>query len=196
MGVRGGHRTSAISPIMHTLTEAYHEVKAMDKRLFCQRTINVSLLICTALMTWKLFMIATFSPSPVVVVLSGSMEPAYYRGDILFLELWEYPPIDTGDVVVYSVSDRDIPIVHRIVSVHDDDKDLWLLTKGDNNNVNDRSLYRNSLWIKRENLMGRVRLYLPYVGIITIWLNDYPILKYLLVGSMVFIGLTSREPQN
>jgi signal peptidase len=181
---------------MHLVSEALHEFKALDKRMFCQRTINVCLLISTALMTWKFLMLLTFSASPVVVVLSGSMEPAYYRGDILFLELWEWPPIDTGDVVVYSLSDRDIPIVHRIVSVHEEETELWLLTKGDNNNVNDRGLYRNTLWIKRSNLMGRVRMYLPYVGIITIWLNDYPILKYLLVGSMVLVGLTSREPQN
>jgi signal peptidase len=32
-------------------------------------------------------MVMTHSESPVVVVLSGSMEPAFQRGDILFLWL-------------------------------------------------------------------------------------------------------------
>lgn len=36
-------------------------------------------------MLWRGLMVATNSQSPVVVVLSGSMEPGFYRGDILFL---------------------------------------------------------------------------------------------------------------
>jgi len=36
-------------------------------------------------MLWKGLSVATDSPSPIVVVLSGSMEPAFQRGDLLFL---------------------------------------------------------------------------------------------------------------
>jgi signal peptidase len=36
-------------------------------------------------MLWKGLMLITNCESPVVVVLTGSMEPAYFRGDILFL---------------------------------------------------------------------------------------------------------------
>ena len=69
------------------------------------------------------------------------MEPAYYRGDILFLELINNPPISVGDVVVYKLGDRDIPIVHRIISIHEEGDEYFMLTKGDNNRVNDRGLY-------------------------------------------------------
>jgi len=37
-----------------------------------------------------------------VVVLSGSMEPAYFRGDILFLSNWDEPVL-SGDVIVYKL---------------------------------------------------------------------------------------------
>ena len=50
----------------------------------------------------------------VVVVLSGSMEPGVYRGDILLLRLTR-APFHTGDIVVFSLDGRDIPIVHRII---------------------------------------------------------------------------------
>ena len=40
--------------------------------------------------------------SPIVVVLSGSMEPAYYRGDLLFLTHYNEPVVP-GDVVVYEL---------------------------------------------------------------------------------------------
>ena len=56
----------------------------------------------------------TNSPSPIVVVLSGSMEPAFQRGDLLFL--WNRDKeVQVGEIVVYNVKGKDIPIVHRIV---------------------------------------------------------------------------------
>ena len=54
----------------------------------------------------------------VVVVLSGSMEPGFYRGDILFLNLGT-APIRVGEVVVFNIDGRDVPIVHRVVKVHE-----------------------------------------------------------------------------
>jgi signal peptidase len=65
---------------------------------------------------WKGLSIATDSPSPIVVVLSGSMEPAFQRGDLLLL--WNRNVLaetQVGEVVVYNVRDKDIPIVHRVV---------------------------------------------------------------------------------
>ena len=50
-----------------------------------------------------------------VVVLSGSMEPSMYRGDILVL--LKKPDIEIGDVVVYQIENEKIPIVHRISSI-------------------------------------------------------------------------------
>ena len=66
-------------------------------------------------MIWKSLMVLTCSESPVVVVLSGSMEPAYYRGDILFLTFYESDPVQPGDVVVFNLRGQDIPIVHRVI---------------------------------------------------------------------------------
>ena len=54
----------------------------------------------------------------VVVVLSGSMEPGFYRGDILFLNMGNQP-IRVGEVVVFNIDQRDIPIVHRVIKVHE-----------------------------------------------------------------------------
>ncbi|OWK01713.1 SEC11C, partial [Cervus elaphus hippelaphus] len=57
--------------------------------------------------------------SPIVVVLSGSMEPAFHRGDLLFLTNFREDPIRAGEIVVFKVEGRDIPIVHRVIKVHE-----------------------------------------------------------------------------
>lgn len=65
---------------------------------------------------WKGLGVLSDSPSPIVVVLSGSMEPAFQRGDLLML--WNRNlayETEVGEVVVYNVKGKDIPIVHRIV---------------------------------------------------------------------------------
>lgn len=64
----------------------------------------------------------------------SSMEPAFQRGDLLFL--WnrnlelnhivgphppaqaEFPGTQVGEIVVYNVKGKDIPIVHRVVRRH------------------------------------------------------------------------------
>ena len=76
--------------------------------------LNFALVLSTAFMLWKGLSVATNSPSPIVVVLSGSMEPAFQRGDLLFL--WNRG-MDTriGEIVVYNVKGKDIPIVHRVI---------------------------------------------------------------------------------
>lgn len=166
-----------------------------NKRQLAFQVLNLAMIVFSALMIWKGLMFVTKSESPVVVVLSGSMEPAFQRGDILFLNNAVHD-VHVGDVVVFKIKDRDIPIVHRILKVHQDTKtgNVELLTKGDNNRVDDRGLYApGQLWLSREDILGRAVGTLRYVGMVTIALNDYPVLKYVLVGLMGLFVLTSKE---
>lgn len=73
------------------------------------------MIVVGAVMIWNTLKLLMWTESPVVVVLSGSMEPSMYRGDILFLH--KQTPIANGDIVVYSVEGQGIPIVHRVTSV-------------------------------------------------------------------------------
>lgn len=126
------------------------------------------MVVCSALMIWRFLMLATLSESPVVVVLSGSMEPGFRRGDILFLDNRDNRPFRTGDIVVFSIDGRSIPIVHRAIKVHErrnDTSEIFVLTKGDNNWADDVGLYApGQKWLERKHIMGRVIGYLPGLG--------------------------------
>ena len=57
------------------------------------------------------------------------MEPGYWRGDILFLYMGK-KPLRAGEVVVFNLKERDIPIVHRIIKVHEEKSgEIVVLTK-------------------------------------------------------------------
>ncbi|KAI6649760.1 hypothetical protein LOD99_6549 [Oopsacas minuta] len=168
------------------------EVYRMDKRQLIMQVLNFCLIVSSALMIWKSLMLLTGSESPIVVVLSGSMEPAFYRGDLLILTNNLDDPIQVGDIVVFNIKNRDIPIVHRAIKLHQSkDGKVKFLTKGDNNSVDDRSLYApGQMWLERTDVIGRAKGYVPYVGMVTILMNDYPQLKYavlLLLGVYVLI---------
>lgn len=168
---------------------------------------------------------------------SGSMEPAFFRGDLLLLTNDREEPIRAGDIIVFRIDGRDIPIVHRVLKVHErfvdshafsstgrgalatfhfastrDDGYVKFLTKGDNNNVDDRGLYSpGQLWLERKDVIGRAKGYvsrsldpldsmlayglsfLPYIGMVTIVMNDYPQLKYLVLAVLGFFVLVHRE---
>ena len=177
-----------------TFVDMYNTLRDMRKRQLAHQVLNLAMIVCSALMIWKSLMVVTSSESPVVVVLSGSMEPAFHRGDILFLHMG-FTPFRAGDIVVFKVADRDIPIVHRVIKVHEkEDGEVDLLTKGDNNAVDDRGLYAASQsWINKEHVIGRAKGYLPYIGMVTIIMNDYPMVKYVLVGLMGLFVLTTKE---
>lgn len=182
---------------MESMQQYVGELRDLAKRprQFIMQVLNLACIVFSALMLWKGLMVVTMSESPVVVVLSGSMEPGFQRGDILFLNLYHEDPIVPGDVVVFQIEGRDIPIVHRTMNVHEKhDQSIAVLTKGDNNQVDDRGLYAHrQLFIGKKEIMGRAQAFLPYVGMVTIWLNDYPWLKYILIGSMGFFVIIGRE---
>jgi signal peptidase len=94
------------------------------------------------------------------------MEPVFHRGDLLVLSNRK-KVVDVGDVVVYNVKGRDIPIVHRVVKQHWTSKHAtgvekqFLLTKGDNNPTDDIELYaRGQTYLDRqEEIIGLVEAY-------------------------------------
>ncbi|KAJ3708252.1 hypothetical protein LUZ61_011957 [Rhynchospora tenuis] len=157
--------------------------------------LNLGMIISSALMIWKGLMCITGCESPVVVVLTGSMEPGFKRGDILFLHM-NKEPIRAGEIVVYNVDGRDIPIVHRVIKAHErrDTGEIDILTKGDNNPVDDISLYSGGqLWLNRHHIVGRAKGYLPYVGYLTIIMTEMPMVKYALIGALGLLAVTSKE---
>ena len=71
----------------------------MQPRQLAAQVLNFALVLSTAFMMWKGLSVVSDSPSPIVVVLSGSMEPAFQRGDLLFL--WNRgADTQVGEIVV------------------------------------------------------------------------------------------------
>ncbi|KAK7281635.1 hypothetical protein RIF29_09796 [Crotalaria pallida] len=93
---------------MGRIANIIDSVKSIHFRQTLSQLITLGLIVSSALIIWKALMCITGSESPVIVVLSGSMEPGFQRlvillqGDIMFLHMSK-EPIRAGDIVVFSI---------------------------------------------------------------------------------------------
>ena len=113
------------------------------------------------------------------VVVSGSMEPAFYRGDIVlvekadFLGINEFNPDDVqvGDVVVYDAKWFDQPVIHRVIRIAEINGTTMYVIKGDNNDSPD-PYYVTSDQIKEKVVtLGDNLVIIPKIGYLSLWLR-------------------------
>lgn len=110
------------------------------------------------------------------VVVSGSMEPVFYRGDIVVLEkadllgLHEFNPeeVKVGDIVVYNAVWYDSPVIHRVINITDVNGTKLFMIKGDNNDSPDPYYVKPSQITGRVITIGDTPLSIPKIGYITL----------------------------
>nr|XP_023444394.2 signal peptidase complex catalytic subunit SEC11A-like [Dasypus novemcinctus] len=158
-------------------------VRWMNKRQLYYQVLNFGIIFSSALMIWKGLMVITGSEGPIVVAFSGSMEPAFHRGEFLFLTSQVEDPIRVGEIVSFRLEGREIPIVHQFLKIHEKQNGhSKFSTKGDNNGVDDRGLYKQGQhWLEKKDIVGRARGFVPYIGIVMILMNDHPKFKYVVL---------------
>ena len=113
------------------------------------------------------------------VVVSGSMEPAFYRGDIVviqkadFFGLHEFNPEDVqvGDVVVYDAAWFDEPVIHRIIGTADINGSTMYVIKGDNNDSPDPYYVKADQIKEKVVTLGDNLAVIPKVGYLSLWLR-------------------------
>ena len=112
------------------------------------------------------------------IVLSGSMAPALKVGDIAFVEQLSDPrQVRAGDIITFRSPDEPSKhISHRVVEVLNDGSGLRFQTKGDSNEQPDQPL------IPAQDLVGKVRYHLPYLGYVGDWLRGRD-------GFLLFVGI-------
>lgn len=105
------------------------------------------------------------------VVLSGSMEPEFSKGDLIIVE--DTAEFDLNDIVVFKSGNS--LVVHRIVGIGGEE----VVTKGDANNVADDP-------IKSSDVLGKVLFHIPFVGNVVNFIKT-PVGTILLVAAAILL---------
>lgn len=105
------------------------------------------------MVTMLLFLPVILGKRP-MIVLSGSMEPTFSEGSLIYMQKAEFDELEVGDIVVYG---KDQVISHRVIEKRNQTKSL--MTRGDANAFADAE-------VAEEMVLGKVleRLHIPYAG--------------------------------
>ena len=168
------------------------EKSASRKRKIIVTVILISLAFSGAFIIYFVMQFSLNTKTPMVVVVSGSMEPNLHKGDLLFLRGKDPASIKSGsiegkegDIIVFDAfniprwsNPPPEPIVHRVIDKKYDNG-WFFLTKGDHNSVRDN--YPHTVWVPDTFILGVVVGKIPYIGWIKILLTDSGLLVPLLV---------------
>lgn len=110
--------------------------------------------------------VALQTDSPLMVVSSGSMIPVLNVGDIIIVRGVDPSTVTVRTIIIFhSPYEYDMPIVHRVIAVLNENGQIFFETKGDNNQVQDG-------WkVPASNLIGVFVAKVPYIGLISLELR-------------------------
>lgn len=106
----------------------------------------------------------------VFTVLSGSMEPTYHVGSVIYVKSVDYTQLQEGDAITFMMDENTVA-THRIVGIVPDEEDPTVLryrTKGDANDAEDGSL------VHYKNVIGTPVFTIPYLGYIASYIQNPP----------------------
>ncbi len=163
------------------------EKKPVSRKKIIIAVVMISIAFFGSFLVYFILQVSFNTETPIVVVVSGSMEPQIHKGDLLFVMGREPENIKNGtiidkdgDIIVFNAqglwpSAPLEPIVHRVIDKYQVGDTWYFRTKGDANSIPDAAP------IPESRVIGVIVGGIPYIGWVKIFLTDSGLLIPLLV---------------
>ena len=159
--------------------------KPVSRKKIIIAVVMISIAFFGSFLVYFILQVSFNTESPIVVVVSGSMEPQIHKGDLLFVMGIDAEDIKNGtaedkdgDIIVFNAQWPSAPlepIVHRVIGKYFIGDKWYFETKGDANAIPDQDL------TSEDDIIGVVVGGIPYIGWVKIFLTDSGLLIPLLV---------------
>ena len=138
-------------------------------------TVVVVLVIVMAvlLVGLRLFGLQTYT------VLSGSMEPTYHVGALLYVKEVKSEDVEVGQPITFVLNEDLVVATHRVVEIDAENQHFY--TKGDANESADGSP------VHFNNLIGVPVFSIPYLGYVATFIQNPPGLYITIAAGAVFL---------
>lgn len=134
----------------------------MSKSLKKVWNVVSSILVALVVILALLLVGARVAGLQVFTVLSGSMEPTYHTGSLIYVKKVDPYAIQEGQPITFMLDENTVA-THRVVGIVPDEEDPTVIrfrTKGDANEAEDGSL------VHYKNVIGTPIFSIPYLGYI------------------------------
>ncbi|MFX1275946.1 MAG: signal peptidase I [Promethearchaeota archaeon] len=161
------------------------KVKSFKK--FLIPIVVIIIAVLASFITFSTLQLSLNTQTPVVVVSSGSMSPTLNEGDMLFVKGVDGSEIQNESIIVFHAiwsSDPSIPVVHRVIGIHNYSGVLYFETKGDNNEIPD------PYFVREEFVYGVVIGGIPYIGWIKLIFDRSGLLYIILIIIIFYLGIS------
>ena len=111
-------------------------------------------------------------------VISGSMEPTYSVGDLIYVKEVDPDSVQVGDPITFVLNEDLVVATHRVIRVDGENRRFY--TKGDANETADAAP------VHFNNLIGVPRFSIPRLGYVSDFIQ-HPPGTYIAVGLGVFL---------
>ncbi len=111
-------------------------------------------------------------------VISGSMEPQYSVGDLIYVKDVDVHDIKEGDVITFVLNSDLVVATHRVVEVDTENQHFY--TKGDANDTPDASP------VHFNNVIGVPQFSIPLLGYVSDFIQ-HPPGTYIAIGVVVLL---------
>lgn len=111
-------------------------------------------------------------------VISGSMEPVYSVGDLIYVKSVDVNTIEVGDPITFVLNEDLVVATHRVVSVDAENQHFY--TKGDANEIAD------SAPVHFNNVIGVPHFAIPKLGYVSEFIQNPPGM-YLTIATLAVL---------
>lgn len=158
----------------------------MNKRL--KRVWNVvswTLILCVVVLAVLLGGIRLIGYKPYAVI-SGSMEPTYHVGSLIYVKKVPPEKIQVGDPITFVLNEDLVVATHRVIEI--DAANQQFFTKGDANNAPDGAP------VHFNNLIGKPMFTIPQLGYFSTWVTEPPG-TYIAICAVIILVLLFFLPE-
>lgn len=146
-------------------------------------TVIVTLTVIAAV----LLMGARLIGLQVFTILSGSMEPNYSRGDLIYVQKVDVNSIQENDVITFVLNEDLVVATHRVVRI--DAAKQHFYTKGDANTIEDGEP------VHFKNVLGTPVFRIPLLGYVSNYIQNPPGMYVTIgVGAILLILVFMPNP--
>lgn len=112
-------------------------------------------------------------------VLSGSMEPKYSVGDLIYVKNVDPKTIQVGDPITFVMNEELTVATHTVIKIDTEKQHFY--TKGEANDTPDATP------VHFNNLIGKPQFSIPYLGYVSNWIQNPPGTYIAITAAIILI---------
>ena len=123
-------------------------------------------------------------------VISGSMEPEYPVGALIYVKEVDPVEVKVGDVITFVLS-NDMPATHRVIAIDAENQHFY--TRGDANfnidEITGEKIYTEDPPVHFKNLIGKPIFKIPFLGYVAYYVQHPPGMYIALAVGAIILAL-------